>query len=317
MDARPNSNNLRLNQNRMLIQRAVDCRRLTYYIAVAEAGSIASAARQLNLAQPSLSHHIKDMERLLGVALFNRHPRGVSLTEAGNALLEHARLIVEAIDRGSVDLQRIVDRAPRRPVRVAMIRSWAIEFAPALIAATHLAMPDISLQILEVRDAECESLLATQRVDLTVTLQSHDDGNDDLLVRENLLLVSSSPLDAKVAFSALKDRPLILAPKENSLRRLVDQQARKSGIVLHPHTEIEGLDTTRRAVHAGIGQAILSQLAVRGDIESGRLYGAEIVAPALTRPVFLRHGGLLDSETLKRFRMLLLDVYHTVSASPS
>ncbi len=299
------------------MQKAVDCRRLDYFIAVAEAGSIAGAARQLNLAQPSLTHHIKDMERLLGLALFERHPRGVSLTEAGNALLEHARIVVEALDRASLDLQRIAEKAPRRPVRIAMIRSWAIEFAPAFIAAVQSAMPHIALQILEARDEECESLLAEQRVDLTVSLQAASDRNDELLVRENLLLVHSAPLEARVPFRSLETLPLILAPKGNSLRQQIDQQARKSGMVLHPHTEIEGLDTTKRAVQAGLGYAILSQLAVGADVAAGRLHAAEIVAPALTRPVFLRHGGALDGQTLRRIHTLLLDVYHSVSAAQS
>src|SRR5580692_6950472 len=71
----------------------MELRHLRYFIAVAEEGSLTVAAeRRLHTAQPSLSRQIRDLEYEVGVALFVRSVRGIALTAAGRAFLEHARL---------------------------------------------------------------------------------------------------------------------------------------------------------------------------------------------------------------------------------
>src|SRR5882724_10425685 len=72
---------------------AVELRHLRYFIAVAEAGSLTEAAeRRLYTSQPSLSRQIRDLESQVGVELLSRSVRGVELTAAGRAFLDHARL---------------------------------------------------------------------------------------------------------------------------------------------------------------------------------------------------------------------------------
>ncbi|MEM9756662.1 MAG: LysR family transcriptional regulator, partial [Pseudomonadota bacterium] len=75
----------------------MDVRQLSYFIAVAENGSLASAANVIGIAQPSLSLQIKNLEGRLGTELLVRTPRGVSLTDAGEVLLRHARHILNAV----------------------------------------------------------------------------------------------------------------------------------------------------------------------------------------------------------------------------
>src|SRR5207253_4147470 len=69
-----------------------ELRHLRYFIAVADAGSLAVAAEQkLHTSQPSLSRQIRDLEQEVGVQLMNRSAHGIELTSAGKALLDHAR----------------------------------------------------------------------------------------------------------------------------------------------------------------------------------------------------------------------------------
>src|SRR5882757_742135 len=73
----------------------MELRHLRYFVAVAEAGSLTvAAAQRLHTAQPSLSRQIRDLEHEVGVQLLTRSARGIELTAAGQAFLEHARLVL-------------------------------------------------------------------------------------------------------------------------------------------------------------------------------------------------------------------------------
>jgi DNA-binding transcriptional LysR family regulator len=86
---------------------AVDLQRLKYFIAVAEERHITRAAARLGMAQPPLSQQIRVLEAEMGTKLFERLPKGVSLTPAGEALLEDARFILDAADRAGRRVRRI------------------------------------------------------------------------------------------------------------------------------------------------------------------------------------------------------------------
>jgi DNA-binding transcriptional LysR family regulator len=76
----------------------MELKQIRHFVVVAELGSIASAARKLHIAQPALSRQISILEQECKVTLFDRLPRGVALTKAGEVMLEHARKIISATD---------------------------------------------------------------------------------------------------------------------------------------------------------------------------------------------------------------------------
>src|ERR1700679_204707 len=96
-------------------QGTMELRHLRYFIAVAETGSLTVAAeRRLHTSQPSLSRQIKDLEDQVGVELLNRSARGVTLTEAGKAFLDHARLALSQVDAAVEAARRASQPAKQR-----------------------------------------------------------------------------------------------------------------------------------------------------------------------------------------------------------
>ena len=92
----------------------MELRHLRYFIAVAEAGSLTVAAeRLLHTAQPSLSRQIRDLEQEVGVALLSRNARGIELTAAGRAFLDHAKLALAQAEAAGAAARRAAH--PARP----------------------------------------------------------------------------------------------------------------------------------------------------------------------------------------------------------
>ena len=99
----------------------MDIRQLRYFLEIVEQNSITAASRTLNIAQPALSHHLRNMEQSLGVALLIRKPTGVEPTEAGHLLASRARSILNDIARTKDEIRNL-DQSPVGTVRLAFAR---------------------------------------------------------------------------------------------------------------------------------------------------------------------------------------------------
>jgi Transcriptional regulator len=86
----------------------IELRHLRYFVAVAEAGNLTLAAEQkLHTTQPSLSRQIRDLEEEVGAKLLTRNPRGIQLTSAGRAFLDHARLVLSQVEAATEAARRV------------------------------------------------------------------------------------------------------------------------------------------------------------------------------------------------------------------
>jgi LysR family transcriptional regulator, hca operon transcriptional activator len=108
----------------------VELRHLRYFIAVAEEGSLTLAAeRRLHTAQPSLSRQVRDLELEVGVQLLIRSPRGIELTAAGRAFLDHARLALSRVEAAGEAARRAAHPAKASFVMLGWTAPYGIECA--------------------------------------------------------------------------------------------------------------------------------------------------------------------------------------------
>ncbi|MEC3860733.1 LysR family transcriptional regulator [Mesobacterium sp. TK19101] len=126
------------------------------FVAVAETGSLSDAARQLGSSQPTVGRQIKQLESLLEVTLFQRHPRGLSLSETGHALLPHAQRMRDGMHGLSLTAASRSEKLSG-PVRLTASVFVAQHHLPGILSQLRRDEPEISIDL--VATDETENLL--------------------------------------------------------------------------------------------------------------------------------------------------------------
>jgi DNA-binding transcriptional LysR family regulator len=144
---------------------SIDLRVMRYVIAVADAGSFEAAAERLHMTQPPLSRQIRDVERQLGVELFQRRP--TRLTDAGRIFVESAREVLAAAER-TVERTRSAGRAESGTVRVGCTVTAAFDEMPKLAELMRDEHPAVRVDAREQWDSEITSSIESGELDVVV-----------------------------------------------------------------------------------------------------------------------------------------------------
>lgn len=290
----------------------LDLRRLRYFVEIVDRGSISAASRALNVAQPALSHHVAELERLSGGSLLERLPRGIRVTEAGQVLLRHARPILDSVDRAELELRRATGRcAAPQVVHLALIPSLATSLTPTLLAAVARDLPWITLHIVEGKTSINHQMILSGEIDFAVNLADDEIFEGEFLLEEPLFFITAAGAGAtseSIDFAELAHERLIMPSASNPLRALLDRTTRQLGVPLHDMIEIDGLNSLKRAVSAGLGGSVVSWPAVSHECATGEIVARRIVNPGFHRQVVLERGRRTDPHTATCIRRLLSSV---------
>ena len=145
----------------------MDPKRLLIFRAVARAGSISAAARELGWTQPAVSQHLRALERSAGCALLLRGAGGVELTEPGRMLLARADALAVQLHMAEEELAELT-ALRRGRVRLAAYPSAAATLVPRAIAGLRARHPDVDVELAEAEPPEALALLATGDADLAL-----------------------------------------------------------------------------------------------------------------------------------------------------
>lgn len=281
-----------------------DLRTLRSFVTVASAGSISAAAEILHIAQPALSVQIKQLEEQLGTPLFERHPRGVTLTSAGDRLLVHVIEILKRIDVAYEDVRNAIDE-PSGRVAIALPQSVAKFVAVPLVQQTLEKWPKIHLQLVEMSTGYIPDQLLRGHIDIGITFGAEDDARIRFthLLDEELVLVTSERQasilgnvyteGASVALHTIASLPMVLPTTAHSLRRRIDGYLDKAQASLNVVAEVNAIPELIALATAGVGSTILSYAAVNEDVAAGRLMALRIGSPRMTRSIYSCRSGTL------------------------
>ena len=249
----------------------MDLRHLRYFVAVAEAGHMTRAAQALGIQQPPLSQQIKALEQELGLRLFQRHAKGVHLTDAGVQLLDEARRLLADVAAMQARLQRVA-RGERGLLQVAFTSSAAAHaYTPRLLRECRRRYPEIALQVSESSAAEITDSLVAGRLHaglLRVPVARPAGLQFEALLDEPALL--ALPVDhpllqrsggqpRPVALHELRDEPLILVRRPGAPGLYANLLALCEAAGFQPRiaVEVERMMSNLNLVAAGMGVSVV------------------------------------------------------------
>ena len=218
----------------------MELRHLRYFVAIAETGSLTVAAEQkLYTSQPSLSRQIKDLEDQVGTPLLSRSARGVTLTEAGKAFLDHARLALHQVD-AAVEAARRAAQPAKQRFSLGFLTGQEMTWLPEVMRVLRAELPNIEVTVSSDYSPDLAEAVARGRLDVAfMRAEPELDLTYRRVAKEPLiaLMPSDHALTARASVRAkdLVGLPFIaMASKAKVLRAVIDQYLEDAGVEITP-----------------------------------------------------------------------------------
>jgi DNA-binding transcriptional LysR family regulator len=270
----------------------MDVSQLRTLIHVAELGSLSKAADRLRIAQPALSRQVRLLEQELGVRLFDRHGRGMVVTERGQDVLRHALRVMAELE----EIRAVVsdENAPLRGhVSIGIPPTASDILSEPLVSAFRDTHPDATLRIVSAYSGYLLDWMQRGELDAAILYDPKSPRNLRVqpLLEEALFLIgppqSHLSLDRPVKFIELEGQRLLLPSRGHGLRTLVDRYAQEAGIPLDIKVEADSYSTLKSLVHNGHGVTVLPLAPIHEELEAGRLRAAPLVDPVPVRRLII------------------------------
>ena len=278
------------------------------FYAVAKAGNISRAAKELYISQPAISKSISKLKDSLNTVLFTRNSRGVQLTDEGQVLFEHTRDAFEELAKGEQELKRI------REFNMGHIRIGVSNTLCRFIMVKYLKgfieqYPHIKITIESQPTTQTLSMLEQQRIDIGLVVEQKSAKSmnfipvmdiEDIFVAtpsylENLKLREGADTDV------FQSGNLMLLDKNNITRHYIDDYMSVNEIVANNLLEVTTMDLLIEFARIGLGIGCVIKEFVKEDLDSGRLAQLKLDTPIHKRTVGFLWQSSRTSKALDTF----------------
>lgn len=243
-------------------------RELRTFLAVAEGGSFAAAARTVGRTQSAVTVQMKALEDEFGAILFDRSRRPPGLSAAGRAFLPHAMEAVAAYDR----LYRVIsDTLVEGHLRLGVVPSVITGIMPRALAALRERYPALHVELVMGLSKELVGRVQARSLDAAV-VSDFRLGAADLrwspVLQEPLVLIAPPEAPARKAEELIATYPFIRYSRQAWVGELIDDFLRRRGLTVRETMRLDTLEAIRTMVHHGLGVSVVPQ---RADDASGEL----------------------------------------------
>jgi len=270
----------------------MDIAQLKTLIHVAELGSLSKAADRLRIAQPALSRQIRLLEKELGTMLFERHGRGMVITDVGREVLEHAAQIMSEMEL----IRNVPERARsslKGVVRVGTTPTIAEIVTLSLVRKVQETHPQLRTRLVAAFSGYLIDWLQRGTLDVAVSYDPEPLKSLRIIpiMMEDLLYVSAGGGRRKskqpIGFDKLATERLVLPSPGHGLRVILEQCAQKAGIELTASVEVDSLGAMIDLVRNGFGSTVLPLAPIYPLVQSGVLTAVPVKDPVPQRKLVL------------------------------
>jgi DNA-binding transcriptional LysR family regulator len=302
----------------------LDLRRLRVLREVAARGSISAAADALSYTPSAVSQQMATLEREIGVALVERGPRSITLTDAGRALAEHAEIILSQLEIAEMEVREIAGLRGGR-LRLATFRTAGETVMAQAISAFQERHPGVELRLIEGEPEDYLPLIRTGEIDLGLGFEYEQvprirvESSDETLLMEEVIgvaLPEHHPLAAQpvLTLEDLEDQEWIGSTPRSSVHKFTELICRAAGYEPSIRFETDDYHVAQALVAAGVGITFLPRLAALAA-HPGIVY-RPVVPPPSRRIFAVYRAGGMRSPTTRAMVELLLEVCAEAAALP-
>src|SRR5436190_8976639 len=241
---------------------------LSLFRHIVEAGSITHGAERANLALAAASTRIRNMEEALGAPLLVRTRQGVTPTQAGRTLLQHARAILRQAERLREDLGAYA-AGQTGQVRLLSNTNALTEFLPEALSSFLASHPNVSVDLEERLSDEIVGLIAEGVADLGIVAGTVDASTLETFPfrkdRFVLVVAHDHPIAkrAKIAFAQVLDHDFVGLDRSSALQRFLADKAARIGRPLKLRVQLRSFDAVCRLVECNVGIGIVPETTAR------------------------------------------------------
>ena len=246
----------------------MELRELKSFVIAARFRSISKAANELGLGQPTVTTHIKKLEKELNMVLFDRVTRPIRLTLSGQTIFDLSQPLLDGLDSLAV---RTSEAEERGPVTIASTPDIIPHTLLRVVKVFNSLYPNVYLRIQSATRTEVIGMVRTGEVDAGII--QHPDRGDDLhfealFLYERVLIAPkghellSAPM---TSLDSIVQYPLILMARGTYTRHILEEQLQKKGLYYEVIMELDSMDMIKKFVTIGMGVSLGPRLAIEEE----------------------------------------------------
>lgn len=282
------------------------------FVTVVEQRHFSKAGELLNLSQPGVSLHIRNLENELGAKLLHRSPKQVRLTEAGTILYKHAKQIVAHYEEAGLEIQMLQDEVTGS-LHIGASFTIGEYILPAKLAEFVNQYPQVNIQVTIGNTEEIIEAIRSNQLDVGF-IEGASQGTDLTVIpymKDEMIVVAPSthPLSESVSLdqNLLQNQVWVLREQGSGTRAFSDHFMQEFAISHKRSYVFNSSQGVKEAVSAGLGIAMLSRWIVRKELASGEMKELRIRHSHLERDFsIIRHKEASSSMALTVFLQKLL-----------
>ena len=285
---------------------------LECFLAIVREGTFTRAAQRMHLSQPTLSERVLELEREVGKPLFSRSRRQVTLTEAGRVLEPYAARVMATVESAMQAVTEL-DGLRHGSLVVGASTTPGVYVLPRLIGRFRARYPGIDLTLQIANSRAIEERVRAVHLDLGV-VGGHVLGAGEQclaagLVDELVLIVPPRHEWARRKVIGVKrfcDQPLLMREQGSATRHVTERALQQAGLRCRAAMELDHTEAIKQAVMAGLGVALVSVHAVRGEVAARHLVALRVRGLHLRRHFHVIHdeGRPLSASAQALVRLL-------------